>query len=404
MKLRVPDYYSEFSCIADKCKDSCCIGWEIDIDEDTHDYYRHIDGEFGERLKENMYITEDGDYSFRLKEHGRCPFLNSQNLCDICIELGEEALSEVCTEYPRFAIEYEDVLQKCLSLSCEEVGRILFTRENPVKYVEMELPETDYFDNDMYECGMQCIEDETADCKADEENGDVECEQDVEEIYDTDDYAVSPDFMEKVQDTMLEILENRSKSIWDRMQDYLSFAQTVQETINKGDEPGLTEDYKTQALSQEKKLSDYSSWNNFAGFSARFSIFEKMETLDAEWDKAKREIRDTLTEDSYTEKLQDFMKSEDMLEKDYEHLMTYFTFRYMLNSVYDSNVISYARLAVLFTLMIRDMDLVRYHLNGKHYALSDRIDVARIFSKEVEHSEDNVEYAREEIMFKPQIS
>ena len=375
MKLRVPDYYSEFSCIADKCKDSCCIGWEIDIDEDTHDYYRHIEGAFGEKLRKNMYITEDGDYSFRLKEHGRCPFLNSKNLCDICIELGEEALSEVCTEYPRFAIEYEDVLQKCLSLSCEEVGRILFTRDEPVKYVEMELPgagdfyDTYEHDENLYENKIEFVE------------------------------HINPTFMEQVQDVMLDILENRSKSIWDRMQDYLSFAQTVQEAINKGDELGLIEDYKTQALNQNKKLSDYLSWNDFAGFSARFSIFENMETLDAEWDNAKKEIRNTLTEDSYSEKLQDFMESKDMLEKDYEHLMTYFTFRYMLNSVYDSNVISYARLAVLFTLMIRDMDVVRYHLNGKNYTLSDRIDVARIFSKEVEHSEDNVEYAREEIMF-----
>ena len=398
MKLRVPDYYSEFSCIADKCKDSCCIGWEIDIDEDTHDYYRHIEGAFGEKLRENMYITEGGDYSFRLKEHGRCPFLNSKNLCDICIELGEEALSEVCTEYPRFAIEYEDVLQKCLSLSCEEVGRILFTRDEPVKYVEMELQEDGYFfetcehDENLYENKIEFVEHIGNDCE-------TECES-----YDTDDYAVPPDFMEKIQDAMLLILEDRSKSIWDRMQDYLSFAQTVQEAINKGDELGLIEDYKTQALNQKKELSDYSSWNNFAGFSARFSIFENMETLDAEWDNAKKEIRDTLTEESYSEKLQDFMESKDMLEKDYEHLMNYFTFRYMLNSVYDSNVISYARLAILFTLMIRDMDVVRYHLNGRHYTLSDRIDVARIFSKEVEHSEDNVEYAREEIMFKSQIS
>ena len=35
MKLRIPSYYEEFSCIADKCKDNCCIGWEIDIDEET---------------------------------------------------------------------------------------------------------------------------------------------------------------------------------------------------------------------------------------------------------------------------------------------------------------------------------------------------------------------------------
>ena len=35
MKLFAPKYYTEFSCIADRCRHSCCIGWEIDIDADT---------------------------------------------------------------------------------------------------------------------------------------------------------------------------------------------------------------------------------------------------------------------------------------------------------------------------------------------------------------------------------
>ena len=30
-----PDYYSAFRCIAGACKHSCCIGWEIDIDEES---------------------------------------------------------------------------------------------------------------------------------------------------------------------------------------------------------------------------------------------------------------------------------------------------------------------------------------------------------------------------------
>ena len=34
MILRVPEYYEKFSCIASRCKDSCCAGWEIDIDEE----------------------------------------------------------------------------------------------------------------------------------------------------------------------------------------------------------------------------------------------------------------------------------------------------------------------------------------------------------------------------------
>ena len=52
MILRVPSYYKTFQCIADKCEHSCCIGWEIDIDEDSYDYYMGIEGAFGERLKE----------------------------------------------------------------------------------------------------------------------------------------------------------------------------------------------------------------------------------------------------------------------------------------------------------------------------------------------------------------
>ena len=38
MKLIAPDYYNKFSCIADKCRHSCCVGWEIDIDENTNEY------------------------------------------------------------------------------------------------------------------------------------------------------------------------------------------------------------------------------------------------------------------------------------------------------------------------------------------------------------------------------
>ena len=55
MKIYVPDYYKDFRCLAGDCKHSCCIGWEIDIDEDTLDYYKSVEGEFGERLKNNIH-------------------------------------------------------------------------------------------------------------------------------------------------------------------------------------------------------------------------------------------------------------------------------------------------------------------------------------------------------------
>ena len=42
----VPDYYKEFKCIADKCEDTCCAGWQIVIDEKSLAKYKKIRGDF----------------------------------------------------------------------------------------------------------------------------------------------------------------------------------------------------------------------------------------------------------------------------------------------------------------------------------------------------------------------
>ena len=33
MLYTIPDYYKEFQCIADKCEDTCCAGWQIVVDK-----------------------------------------------------------------------------------------------------------------------------------------------------------------------------------------------------------------------------------------------------------------------------------------------------------------------------------------------------------------------------------
>ena len=40
MRYIKPTYYDEFKCIADKCPDTCCAGWQIVIDEETLDKYQ----------------------------------------------------------------------------------------------------------------------------------------------------------------------------------------------------------------------------------------------------------------------------------------------------------------------------------------------------------------------------
>lgn len=53
----VPAYYEEFQCVADACRHNCCIGWEIDIDEETAARYQKIPGELGDRLRRQIRET-----------------------------------------------------------------------------------------------------------------------------------------------------------------------------------------------------------------------------------------------------------------------------------------------------------------------------------------------------------
>ena len=124
MKLVYPKYYKEFRCIASRCEDTCCAGWEIVVDSDSADYYKTVSGEIGDRLRREMKTDSDGDIIFSLN-NGRCPFLNSTNLCDIYSALGEKALCHTCTMFPRFVEDYGGTCETGLGLACPEAARLI---------------------------------------------------------------------------------------------------------------------------------------------------------------------------------------------------------------------------------------------------------------------------------------
>ena len=141
MIYRSPSYCGKFRCIADKCTDNCCIGWEIDIDSETLRCYESVSGDFGKRLKENI-----SDGCFVLGEGERCPFLNSRNLCDIFTELGEENLCQICTDHPRYYEWFGTVKEGGIGLCCEEAARIILS--NDLELTEMEVPDEECVDYD----------------------------------------------------------------------------------------------------------------------------------------------------------------------------------------------------------------------------------------------------------------
>ena len=132
MKTIFPDYYKDFSCIKGECRHNCCIGWEIDVDDDTLKKYRAVSDGFGESLSKN--ISCDGQAHFVLSENERCPFLNSDNLCDIIINLGEGHLCQICDMHPRFRNELPDRVEVGLGLCCEAAGRLILSKKDKTKF------------------------------------------------------------------------------------------------------------------------------------------------------------------------------------------------------------------------------------------------------------------------------
>ena len=97
-----PTFFPDFHCKAGACRHTCCQTWEIDIDEDTKDYYQTLKSPLCQELRQWMGTSEDGSTCFRLNEKGYCHFLNKAGLCRLVLELGENALCDICREHPRF--------------------------------------------------------------------------------------------------------------------------------------------------------------------------------------------------------------------------------------------------------------------------------------------------------------
>ena len=138
---------------------------------------------------------------------------------------------------------------------------------------------------------------------------------------------------------------------------------------------------------------------SFEHFDIRFGIINEMELLRQVWQDFKDDMQTVLTEADYEKRMKEYMTSGDYRENDIEQLLVYFTFRYIMNAIYDSNIMVYAYLSVMFTMIVRDMNATRFYKNGGSFTIEDQMEVARIFSKEVEHSEENVEAAKEEIIW-----
>ncbi len=144
MLISMPAYYESFRCLAGACPDSCCKEWSVLVDEESAEFYRGLSGPLGDRLRE-VLVEEDGETVMKI-ENGRCPMWRQDGLCRIQAELGELALCQTCSDFPRLQHDFGAFGELQLELSCPEAARLILTSPMvPRVSWEEEAPEEEAF-------------------------------------------------------------------------------------------------------------------------------------------------------------------------------------------------------------------------------------------------------------------
>jgi lysine-N-methylase len=118
---------SQFACIGDKCEDTCCQIWSMQVNDATIERYRTKAPELlaaVESSKESPWIMrKDSASGFCVKLEG--------GLCGIHKKYGAEMLGDACALYPRITRRLGDTVIVDAALSCPEVVRQMLAHENP---------------------------------------------------------------------------------------------------------------------------------------------------------------------------------------------------------------------------------------------------------------------------------
>lgn len=339
MNTIIPSYYKDFRCTASKCSDCCCIGWEIDIDPDTLEKYKKTDLETNLNIMEHIDTSGDEPH-FILREDGRCPFLDEENLCEIYRSLGEEALCQICSLHPRFINNYGGRIEYGLDLCCEEAARIILTQKHNTIY-RQESTEPDMEDPFLNTLST--------------------CREKVFSYIGTDDIS-----LDEILKNLLIYGETLDDFIFDSDYDAMILAEIPNRLQPDGNSVFAEKEFFARCLSFLRTLTPLSvSWHNFLA--------------DVEHDLDKIYP----LQSKFTQKYPEFNRQA-------THLLSHYIYHYFLTALWEDEVYSKLFFAAFMVCMIRLFDTALYYYQNS-FSLHDQIALCCQFSKEIEYCTENLE-------------
>ncbi|EGT4138842.1 flagellar protein FliB, partial [Clostridium perfringens] len=431
MKVRVPNYFNEFKCIASECEDTCCAGWEIVIDDETHKRYENVEGEFGEILRSKI-VKSDGENIFLLN-NGNCSFLNEKKMCEIYINLGEDHLCYTCQQFPRYTEEFLDLKEVGLSLSCPEAARIILRKAENTTF---NLSEEDNCENEMQEddlslsceninssnCDLckssnlknsensKCFnlsESENRECFDLKNSEDSECNNSEVESFTDDEDCFDEGIDEEVLSEFLEcrnivfnIIERNDLDLGIKAALALEFVKEVQNKIDLGDMdeiPELMEEYRDENFINTlvKGLEGFKGKESIKhkNLCEYLKIYKSIKHINSNdplgLEKALKYFEGN--KEFYLRKHKEFNEYYKENLYKFKNILVYFVFRYFMKAIFDYDVSAKIKLAIISTLMIKELAVVRFIENNNEFTEEDMVEISRIYSKDIEHLDENIE-------------
>ncbi len=135
-----PKNYDTFKCIADKCTDTCCIGWLVLVDATSYKRYEKDPYLIQNIIK--IISKSSNTHAIKMDSNNRCTFLNENGLCNMVINRDENYLCDTCQNYPRVKTLYGGNIFFTLTFSCEAVVSHLLKNEDDLAFDILELKNT----------------------------------------------------------------------------------------------------------------------------------------------------------------------------------------------------------------------------------------------------------------------
>lgn len=369
VKIRYPKYLKEFKCIGGSCEDSCCIGWDVDIDEFTFQQYESVKEDKMKNILQSNLIKNKNSQSdeidfakVKLGENKRCPFLDCNNYCIIHSNLGEGYLSNVCTSFPRILNKIDRIYEMSLAAACPEAARIFLLKEEGIKFTESDEI-----------LGKHIVSSEV--------NTELGREQ-----------ALPFEFLKEIREVSINIIKNRRFTLSKRLYILGEFINGLEEEYDNNPEKALEyiKEYDINSIQEDyfENPLNYAIQVDF--FKKIFTMLRVEKDIDSERFKVySREIVEgfNLNEEDYLQKnVQRFVKAFEDYEEKFLEPNSYIFENFLVNFMY-SNLFPFCEIKSVFDSYI--MLLIRYTFM--------RFYLVGIYLKN-EESEENIGLSKEEVV------